>query len=114
MTASRVAEPGWVDVCADTDVPVERGVVALVDGVQMALFRTHDGRLYGLANRDPFSGANVLARGIVGTRDGVPTVLSPMYKQAFDLRTGACLDDTTVRVATCAVRSCRGRVEVLL
>ena len=33
-----------------------------------------------------------MSRGIVGDRQGVPTVASPMYKQVFDLRTGACLD----------------------
>ena len=35
----------------------------------------------------------MLARGIVGTRGDVPFVASPMHKQAFDLRTGECLDD---------------------
>ena len=30
--------------------------------------------------------------GIVGTRGDAPTVASPMYKQVFDLRTGACLE----------------------
>ena len=54
--------------------------------------RTFDGRLYATDQIDPFSGAAVLSRGIVGDRGGVPTVASPMYKQVFDLRTGACLD----------------------
>ena len=33
-----------------------------------------------------------------GTRDGSPVVTSPMYKHAFDLRTGQCLDDGSLRV----------------
>ena len=41
---------------------------------------------------DPFSGAYVMARGLVGTRGDAPTVASPMYKQIFDLRTGRCLE----------------------
>src|SRR5690606_2688145 len=41
---------------------------------------------------DPYSGAQVMSRGIVGTRDGAPTVASPLHKQLFDLRTGLCLD----------------------
>ena len=49
------------------------------------MFRTFDERLFALSNRDPYSGAYVLARGIVGTRGGLPTVASPMYKQVFDL-----------------------------
>lgn len=103
----------WVDVCADEQLPVERGVAALVDGVQLALFRTFDGQVFAVGNRDPFSGANVMARGIVGSRGSVPTVTSPLYKQVFDLSTGACLDDPSVRLAVFDVRIRDGRVEVL-
>ena len=52
----------------------------------------HGGRVHAVSNFDPYSRANVISRGIVGTRQDAPTVASPMYKQVFDLRTGACLD----------------------
>lgn len=81
-----------VRLCALTDLVPERGAVALVDGVQVALIRTHDDEVFAVANLDPYSGAQVIARGLVGTRGGVPTVISPMHKQVFDLRTGECLD----------------------
>ena len=48
--------------------------------------------MHAVSNFDPYSGAHVMSRGIVGTREGIPTVASPMYKQVFDLRTGICLD----------------------
>jgi nitrite reductase (NADH) small subunit len=116
MTEVRVgpalAPARWSAVCDYDDLPPERGTCALVEGRQIALFRTHDGSLYALANRDPFSGANVLARGIVGSRGGVPTVASPMYKQVFDLATGRCLDDPAVAVATYGVRVSGSRVQV--
>jgi nitrite reductase (NADH) small subunit len=102
----------WLAVCGYTDLAPERGACALVAGHQVALFRTYDGRLYALANRDPFSGAYVLSRGIVGSRQGRPTVASPMYKQVFDLATGHCLDDPAVRVPTFAVRRNGPLVEV--
>jgi nitrite reductase (NADH) small subunit len=103
----------WVDVCAVDDLVPDRGVAALVGGKQVAVFRVSPcGTVYALANHDPFSGANVLARGIVGSKDDVPKVASPMYKQAFDLRTGHCLDDPSVSVATFPVRVLGGRVEV--
>lgn len=88
------ATVGWVAVCRYQELLPERGVAALLgeDDVQVALFRTHDGALYALGNQDPFSGAYVLARGIVGTRGSVPTVASPLHKQVFDLTTGRCLD----------------------
>jgi nitrite reductase (NADH) small subunit len=105
----------WIDVCAFADLQPERGACALVGGRQVAIFRTFDGELFALSNRDPFSGAYVLARGILGTRDGVPTVASPMYKQVFDLRTGQCLDDTGRTVRTFGIRRTPGeRVEVAL
>ncbi|QSR29309.1 nitrite reductase (NAD(P)H) small subunit [Nocardioides sp. S5] len=85
-------------VCAVADIPREGGVAALVDGVAVAVFRTHDGSVHAIGNVDPFSGASVLSRGIVGSRGTAPVVSSPMYKQAFDLRTGACLDDASVSV----------------
>ena len=49
--------------------------------------------MVAVQNRDPFAGANVVSRGIVGSAGDVPTVTSPMHKQVWDLRTGACLDD---------------------
>lgn len=87
----------WVRVCDVADLEVERGRAALIDGVQVALFLLHSadgkgGRIHAVSNLDPFSGAHVISRGIVGTRQDSPTVASPMYKQVFDLRTGACLD----------------------
>ncbi|SDG72471.1 nitrite reductase small subunit NirD [Microbacterium pygmaeum] len=82
----------WVRVCAVDDLERERGRAALIDGEQVALFVTHDDRIYAVQQLDPYSGAYVMARGIVGSRADAPTVASPMYKQVFDLRTGACLD----------------------
>jgi len=86
------AAPGWLRICRITDLEVERGRAALVEGTQIALFLLRDGSLHAVSNLDPYSGANVMSRGIVGTRQDAPTVASPMYKQLFDLRTGVCLD----------------------
>ena len=105
---------GWTAVCRYEQLLPERGVAALVAGHQVALFRTFDGVLHALDNRDPFSGAYVLSRGIVGSRGAVPTVASPIFKQPFDLRTGACLSDPEVSVRTHAVRCVAGVVEVRL
>ena len=99
-------------VCGYADLEVEVGVVALVEGEAIAIFRTHDGNVHAISNYDPCSRASVLARGIVGTRDGVPVVFSPMHKQAFDLRTGQCLDDAAVRVPTYDVDVVDGVVHV--
>jgi nitrite reductase (NADH) small subunit len=102
----------WRPVCRFDDLEVERGAAALVAGKQVAVFRTHDGEVHALANRDPFSGACVIARGIVGTRQGVTFVASPMHKQRFDLRTGECLDNSKIRIQVFRIRVRAGMVEV--
>jgi len=102
----------WVDVCGYEDLQPERGAAALVGGQQVALFRLTDGSVHAVGHHDPFSGANVMARGIVGTRGDVDTVASPVYKQVFDVRTGQCLDDPSVRLPCWPVRVDDGRVRV--
>jgi nitrite reductase (NADH) small subunit len=99
-------------VCEYDVLLPERGVAALLGDVQIALFRTHDGEVFALGTQDPFSGANVISRGIVGSRGDVPTVASPMFKQVFDLRTGACLDDPEVSLPVYAVQVVDGQVVV--
>jgi nitrite reductase (NADH) small subunit len=84
-------------VCRLDALVPERGVAALLtraDGttVQVALFRLLDDTVRAVQQLDPYSGAHVISRGIVGTRNGVPTVAGPVYKQVFDLATGRCLD----------------------
>jgi nitrite reductase (NADH) small subunit len=103
----------WTTVCPLDRLDADRGVAALVDGVQVALFRT-GGELYAVDNLDPVAGAYVMSRGIVGGRGGVPTLASPLHKQVYDLRTGRCLDLPGVALRRHEVRCRDGLVEVRL
>lgn len=86
--------PGrWTAVCRYRDLVPGRGVAVLVGAEQAAVFRDRSGAVYAVQNYDPFGGCHVIARGITGSRSGRLVVISPMYKQAFDLRTGECLDE---------------------
>jgi nitrite reductase (NADH) small subunit len=101
MTATEV----WTPVCALSVLIPGRGVAALLENdEQVAIFLTPDGAVHALSNVDPFSGAAVLSRGLVGDLGGVPVVASPMHKQHFDLTTGSCVDDPAVSVAVYPVR----------
>lgn len=102
----------WTAVCSFDALPVDRGAAALVDGHQVAIFRLANGEVYAVDHRDPFSGANVMARGLVGTRGNVPTVASPIYKQVFDLQSGKCLDDESVALQSWPVRVVDGMIEI--
>ncbi|MFC4504863.1 MULTISPECIES: nitrite reductase small subunit NirD [Streptomyces] len=99
-------EDGWFTICDLQQLVPGRGVAALLpDGRQVALFRDRTGQLYAVDNRDPFGGAAVLSRGLTGTHENRPFVASPLLKQRFDLLSGECLDDETVRIATYGVRT---------
>lgn len=117
MTQVEACQATWVTVCRLADLLPERGVAALVDGRQVALVRLVDDTLHAVDQLDPFSGAYVMSRGIVGTAtvDGevVPTLASPMHKQVFDLRSGRCLSDAALNLGTWSVRQENGQVQVL-
>lgn len=104
----------WTTACDYDFLIPNRGVgVLLADGSQAALFRLDDGSLHAVGNIDPFSGAAVMSRGIVGDRAGRPTVQSPIKKQAFALDDGVCLDDPDVTLPVYETRlTADGRVEV--
>ncbi len=113
MTIREVAPSvTWQDVCRLDSLTPERGAAALVDGRPVALFRLDDDEVLAIDDVDPFWGVSVLSRGLVGFLDGRDTVASPLLKQRFDLRTGVCIDDTSVSVPTWPVRVNLGRVEV--
>ena len=103
----------WVDICDVDDVVPGTGVAALVDGEQLAIVRSPDGEsFYAISNFDPYSKAFVLSRGIVGDKGGVLKITSPIYKQAFDLKSGVCLDEPRVVLPTYPIRVQHGRVQV--
>jgi nitrite reductase (NADH) small subunit len=95
----------WVTVCKQSDLIPGRGVAALIGTHQYALFLTEQGDLFAIDNRDPFCDANVMARGIIGDRNGEPKVASPMLKQTFSLQTGICFEDPTVTITTHRIRA---------
>jgi nitrite reductase (NADH) small subunit len=104
----------WTTACRYDYLIPNRGVgVLLPDGVQAALFRLDDGTLRAVGNIDPFSGAAVMSRGIVGDRAGRATVQTPIKKQAFALDDGSCLDDPDVALPVFATRvTAEGDVQV--
>ncbi|WP_136069354.1 nitrite reductase small subunit NirD [Modicisalibacter radicis] len=105
----------WQPLCRTADLVAHSGVAAWLetaDGpAQVALFflpaadrsastpsklddRPHE--IYAVDNHDPFSGANVIARGIVGDIGGEPVIASPLYKQHFRLGDGRCVEKPEV------------------
>jgi nitrite reductase (NADH) small subunit len=101
----------WQTICPLDRIVPSTGVAAKVADKQVAIFRLGDD-VFALDNYDPFSGANVISRGIVGDKQGVAKVASPIYKQQFALETGVCLDDESVKLQTYPVEVRDGHVVV--
>lgn len=107
------ADAAWETVCLVDDLVPGSGVCVLFNHRQVALFTIgKPARLYAIGNYDPFSEANVLSRGIVGSLKGRPVVASPIFKQHFCLDTGACLEDAAVRVDVFPARISGGHVQL--
>ena len=98
-------------VCSLDSITPMTGVCARVRGRQVAIFRVADS-VYALDNHDPFSGAAVMSRGIVGDVGGELYVASPIYKQRFALADGHCLDDDERLLTSWPARIVDGTVEV--
>lgn len=92
-----------IEICSVDALTVERGAAALLpDGTQIGVFLLEDGSVHAIQQLDPYSGTQILSRGLVGSHlvpgEGeeagtiVPTIASPMYKQAWNLSTGEVLD----------------------
>lgn len=99
-------------LCQESDLVANSGVCALWRGQQIALFflPNESPQIYAISNWDPKGKANVLSRGIVGDIDGTLVVASPLYKQHYDLTSGACLEDETLSVPAYRVSIIDGQV----
>lgn len=114
MNAAQLSsEAEWTSICASGELKDSLGVRALLNGVQVAIFKVR-GQLYAINATDPFSKAAVLSRGLVGDLKGQVVVTSPIYKQHFNLLTGVCLEDETVVLQTYEVREHNGQIQLRL
>ncbi len=103
----------WLDICDVSDLVEDSGVCALVDEKQVALFYIPaETKVYALSQYDPFGQANILSRGLIGSKEGRLYVASPLYKQRFYLETGECLEDEKVSLPTWKAQLVDNRVMI--
>ncbi|WP_120995504.1 nitrite reductase small subunit NirD [Stutzerimonas urumqiensis] len=106
----------WRALCSRQDLVAHSGVVAWLDGEQVALFHLPDtetgDQVFAIANKDPKSGANVIGRGIVGQLKGDLVIASPLYKQHFRLADGTCLEYPEQRLRVWPARLNGDAVEI--
>ncbi|MCD4849734.1 nitrite reductase small subunit NirD [Arthrobacter sp. AK01] len=102
----------WQRVCPVAELEVAWGEAALIAGRQVALFRTAPTEVFAVAQQDPATLANVMARGIIGSRGSRPTIASPLHKEVYDLETGECFTNPELKLAVFATRLVDGFIEV--
>jgi nitrite reductase (NADH) small subunit len=110
------APSAWRALCSRRDLVADSGVVAWLDGAQVALFhlpQTEQGeQVFAIDNKDPKSGANVIGRGLVGCIKGDLVIASPLYKQHFRLADGSCLEYPEQQLKVWPVRLNGDAVEI--
>lgn len=104
----------WTAVCKVGDILPGTGVCALIDDHHVAIFRLGADTFYAIDNIDPRTGVSVLSRGLIGNLGEHLVVASPIYKNHFDLRTGACLETPEHSVRTHRVQVTGDEVLVAL
>jgi 3-phenylpropionate/trans-cinnamate dioxygenase ferredoxin subunit len=111
--------PDWVDIGSVADIERDGRIVARVKGREVGVVSDGNGALHGIRNRCPHHGGP-LCLGTVGERvEGDPgvyeltgrrTLRCPWHGWEFDLDTGACLDEPSLRTAVYPVRVEGGRI----
>ena len=95
----------FVDVGALRDIPPRGARVVRTDAGCIALFRTHDDRVFALQDRCPHKGGP-LSEGIVGDR----SVTCPLHNRVISLETGETDEPGERAVPTYELRVEEGRL----
>lgn len=108
-----MSDKPWISVCEFEELIPDTGVCALVNNMQVAIFRSRRlNEIFAVSNFDPIGEANVLSRGIIGSIGDEVVIASPLYKEHYNLRTGECLEKPEYTVAVYPVRIDDGLVQV--
>lgn len=102
----------WEAVCRTSDLEPSFGEAAIVRARRIAVFLLGEDEAYATDLGDPRHGAEVMARGIVGSRGDRPTIASPLHKEVYDLGTGECFTNPELVLGTYRTRVVGGFIEV--
>lgn len=97
----------WIDIAALSDIPVQGARLVRTSEGCVAIFRTHDDRVFALDDKCPHKGGP-LSEGIVAGH----TITCPLHSWVFDLNTGIAQGADEGAVRTHQVRVEAGRIHV--
>ena len=100
----------FIDVCALEDIPrLGARRVRRIDGVEIAVFRTADDRVFALLDRCPHKGGP-LSQGIISGK----TVTCPLHNWNISLDTGEAVAPDQGCAGHFPVKVVDGRISILL
>jgi nitrite reductase (NADH) small subunit len=103
----------FTTICNIDDIIPGTGVCALLGDEQVAIFRpTAASEVFAISNMDPFYQSNVLSRGLIVEHSEELWVASPLKKQRFNLKSGACMEDEQFNIKAYKARVTKGQVEI--
>jgi nitrite reductase (NADH) small subunit len=97
----------WIDIGTLADLPTQGARTVLLDGEQIAVFRTSDDQVFALVDRCPHKGGP-LSQGIVHGH----AVACPLHNWRISLASGAALGEDQGCTPTLPVRLTGGRVAI--
>ena len=100
-TTETTIDTTWYKAGSITDVPVNGGACAMVQGKQIAIFNfARRGEWYATDNECPHRQQMAVSRGMIGSQEGEPKVACPFHKKTFSLQSGQCLNDDAYQINT--------------
>lgn len=111
VPVARTPEPYWLDLCALEDLQVGVGMQVRLPansnypGVNIAVFKLHDGTVSVIEDACPHAGASLAHGSLEGN-----CVICPRHAWYFDLKSGRMPDSNIEQVARFAVKLEAGRV----
>ena len=81
----------WLPAVSVEQLSVGYGGCVLLEGHQIAIFRYGPEEFYALQNQCTHKKQMVIARGLMGDKEGRPKVACALHKNQFSLDTGKCL-----------------------
>lgn len=105
----------WFKAAPASRIPREGGRAIDYEGQQIAIFHfASRGEWFACQNMCPHRRDMILARGLLGDRNGVPKVSCPLHKKQFSLDGGECLSGEDLSILTFPVKIEDGFVHVKL
>jgi nitrite reductase (NADH) small subunit len=95
----------WLEVSHVDDFPINGGVNAFHNGIQVAVFNfSRRGEWYATQNQCPHKKQMILSRGMLGSDGDEPKVACPFHKKTFSLKNGKNLNGQECDLATYPVK----------